>query len=299
MVILMKKTGILCMILALFILNACTEDQDIPYIDTVDEVFTIEHDGLKREYYVYIPSEIKEGAPMLMMMHGYGGTIDYFVERTDMKELADQDKVILVYPEGTRALGLNHWDANLDYETVYDVGFLTTLVDHLIDEYHVNEDLVFAGGHSNGGFMAYTLACEANDTFKAYMSVSGLMSGQTWDTCEIDEETNLFHFHGTEDDIVPMDGTMTSSFGWGGAPPLEDMLQPWIEVLKNPTSSEESLNEDVSLKKYVSENDKIVTYIKAKGHGHFWAQDDDLLEDEDSYSDMSQLLWNYMTEFID
>ncbi|MFW5889370.1 MAG: alpha/beta hydrolase family esterase [Bacillota bacterium] len=295
----MKKIKILTMIFVLLILSSCSKEHYIPYIDAVDEVFTIEYEGLEREYYVYIPSEVKEGSPLLLMLHGYGATIEYFVERTNMKSLADQDKVILVYPEGTPALGLNHWNANLEYEDIDDVGFLTTLVDHLIEEYHVNEDLVFVGGHSNGGFMTYTLACEANDTFKAYMSVSGLMSGETWETCEIEAETNLFQFHGTDDNIVPIDGTMPTTFGWGGAPPLEEMLNPWINVLEDYTLIEKSLNEDVMIKKYTSSNNNIVKYIKAEGYGHIWAQDGDLLDDEDEYSDMSQLLWSYMMTFIE
>ncbi|MFW6272896.1 MAG: alpha/beta hydrolase family esterase, partial [bacterium] len=265
----------------------------------VDETFTMEYDGLERDYYVYVPSEVKEGAPLLMMLHGYAAIIEHFVERSDMKKLADRDKVILVYPEGTPALGLNHWNANLEYEDVDDVGFLTTLVNHLIEEYQVNENLIFVGGHSNGGFMAYTLACEANDTFKGFMSVSGLMSGETWDTCNVKEETNIFHFHGTDDMIVPPDGSMSTNFGWGGAPPVEEMLSPWIHVLEDSTSTEESLTGDLTIKEYVSSNNYIVMYIEAKGYGHTWAQDGELLDEEDGIPDMSQLLWSYMMTLIE
>ncbi len=280
-------------------LVSCSKEPEIKYIEEVARVFNIEYDGIERSYYVYVPSDTLEGAPLLMMLHGFGATLEYFVEDTKLRELADRDKVVLVYPLGTPTLGINHWDANLDFNEVDDVGFLTMLVDEMIEKYKINKDLVFVGGHSNGGFMTYTLACEANATFKAYMSVAGLMSGETWETCEITEETNLFQFHGTADDVVPIDGTMTRIFGWGGAPPLEEMLEPWINVLDDYQMIENALNDNITIKEYISSSNHKVVYVKAEGFGHNWAKDDDLFEDPDSYSDVSQLLWDYMMQFVD
>ena len=279
-------------------LVSCSKEPEIKYIEEVARVFNIEYDGIERSYYVYVPSETFEGAPLLMMLHGFGATLEYFVEDTKLRELADRDKVVLVYPLGTPTLGINHWDANLDFNEVDDVGFLTMLVDEMIEKYKVNKDLVFVGGHSNGGFMTYTLACEANATFKAYMSVAGLMSGATWETCEITEETNLFQFHGSADDVVPIDGTMTRFFGWGGAPPLEEMLEPWINVLDDYQMIENTLNENITVREYISSSNHKVVYVKAEGFGHSWAKDDELFEDPDGYSDVSQLLWDYMMQFV-
>lgn len=280
-------------------LFACSEEVDVPFIEEIDEVFTLEYDGLERRYYVYIPSEVKEGSPMLFMLHGYGGTIEYFVDNTDLKEMANRDKVILVYPEGTPAVGLNHWNAKLRYEDIDDVGFITRLKENLVEEYKVNEEYVFIAGHSNGGFMAYTIACEKNDAFKAYMSISGLMSGETWETCAVEEESNIFQFHGTSDSVVPIDGTMPTIFGWGGAPRVEDMLDVWTSALVNSTSSTESLSDLVTMTSYVSESNHKIVYIKAEGYGHMWADDDDLFDDQDDESDMSQLLWDYMMSLIE
>lgn len=296
----MKKMWIVLLIGIMILVTACDDDEiDVPFIDEVDETFTMEYDGLQREYYVYVPSGVKEDSPMLMMLHGYGSMIELFVESTNLKELADEDKVILVYPEGTPALGLNHWNANLRYEEIDDVGFLRSLTNQLIEEYQVNEDLVFVGGHSNGGFMTYTLACEANHVYKAYMSVSGLMSGETWETCDVQEETNIFQFHGTNDSVVPIDGTMTELFGWGGAPAVEEMLLAWTDLLLDATVDIEDINDQLVRTTYQSVSGYSVVYIKATGYGHMWADDQDLLEREDEQSDMSQLLWDYMMSFIE
>lgn len=282
----------------LLILSACTKEVDVPFIEMVDEKFEMEWGGVKREYYVYIPSGVSAGAPMLFMLHGYGGTIELFLEATDLKELANQDKVVLVYPEGTKAAGLNHWNAKLRYEDVDDIGFLSVLRNELVEKYDINENQVFIGGHSNGGFMAYTLACEENDLFRAYMSVSGTMSGETWETCEVHSETNIFQFHGTSDPIVPIDGSMTEMFGWGGAPRIEEMLALWTNLLSDKNETIELLSEEVTIRRYTSSTDHKVVFVRAENYGHMWADDDDLFDDEDEYSDVSKLLWDYMMSFV-
>jgi len=295
----MKKILMMSLLFLVGILSACSGEVDLPFIEEVDEVFTISYNGEERRYYVYVPSELEKNRPILFLLHGYGGTIEYFLESTDIKKLAERDKVIVVLPEGTPAVGLNHWDANLRYEEVDDVGFLSLLRNSLVEEYHVNEDHVFVGGHSNGGFMTYTLACEANDLFTAFMSVSGLMSGETWETCEGEVETNLLQFHGTDDDIVPIDGTMTELFGWGGAPPMMDMLQVWIDRLDNYEYSMNQVNELLTKQSYVSQNGTTLIYYEAEGYGHMWAKDGDLFDETNDLPDMTEILFDYLMSFVD
>jgi len=293
----MKKVLVLVLIISILFLSGCRKTE-LPFLDEIDQEFTMMYDDVVRKYYVYIPEGVQEQSPMLMMLHGYGGSIDSFVKSTDLKELAKRDQVILVYPEGTKALGLNHWNALLEYEDVDDIGFLSNLTTRLIEEYKVDENNVYVGGHSNGGFMAYTLACEQNNLFKAYMSVSGSMSNETWETCDIDTETNIFQFHGTDDFIVPIDGSMTELFGWGGAPKIEDMLVYWRDLLDNPVVTTKELSDEVEETIYQSSTDHKVVFIKATGYGHLWAKDNDLFDDEDEYSDISELLWSYMMSLI-
>ena len=294
----MKKRVLMIILIVIVLLSGCAKEENLSYIEEVDQEFTMTYDGIERTYYVYIPSGVKEQSPMLMMLHGYGGSIDSFVESTALKDFAKRDHVVLVYPEGTPAIGLNHWNAKLRYEDIDDVGFLTSLTSQLSEQYKIDEENVYIAGHSNGGFMAYTLACETNDLFRAFMSVSGTMSGETWETCTTEEETNIFQFHGTEDLVVPIDGSMTNVFGWGGAPNIEEMLTMWTVLLDNPSETTVSLNENVTKTSYISSTGHIVVYIKAMNYGHMWAEDDDLFEDADAFSDVSYLLWEYMMSFL-
>jgi polyhydroxybutyrate depolymerase len=62
-------------------------------------------------------------------------------------------------------------------------------------------------GHSNGGFMAYRLACERADI----VTEIGVLAGAaTSDTCTPDHDVNVLHIHGTADPEVPYDGGTTT-----------------------------------------------------------------------------------------
>src|SRR5579871_1840694 len=58
--------------------------------------------GLQRSYVLYLPRDLKPGAPLLFMFHGSGGdgasTREVTGYRFDM--LADQYKFVIAYPDG-------------------------------------------------------------------------------------------------------------------------------------------------------------------------------------------------------
>jgi polyhydroxybutyrate depolymerase len=64
---------------------------------------------------------------------------------------------------------------------------------------------VFIVGHSNGGFMALRLACEASDVFDGIVAVSA----STWNDaakCPDGRAVPLLLVHGTADDTIPYEG---------------------------------------------------------------------------------------------
>ena len=57
-------------------------------------------------------------------------------------------------------------------------------------------------GHSNGGFMAYRMACERADVIAAIASLAGLAASLPA-ACAPTRPVNVLHMHGTADDVVP------------------------------------------------------------------------------------------------
>ena len=62
---------------------------------------TIQHDGLIREYSIYVPASYDgtTNFPLLFNLHGGGGTIASHIGIADMSPIADTANFIVVYPQ--------------------------------------------------------------------------------------------------------------------------------------------------------------------------------------------------------
>ena len=64
---------------------------------------TIVDQGLTRTYHIYIPDNLPADAPLVFILHGYGGTASSYVNNTSLsfKQLAEEYKMALCYPQAT------------------------------------------------------------------------------------------------------------------------------------------------------------------------------------------------------
>jgi len=89
--------------LAILLLGACSgEVEDGP---AGMQRYTLQHDGLTREYFVFLPSSYDGEAshPAAILMHGYGGTATGTeAEVTQgLNQYAEEYGYVMVYPQGT------------------------------------------------------------------------------------------------------------------------------------------------------------------------------------------------------
>ena len=59
------------------------------------------HDGLDRDYYIYIPDSITIDAPLLFILHGYGSDANTIMNSSQFNPIADEHGFIVCYPQGT------------------------------------------------------------------------------------------------------------------------------------------------------------------------------------------------------
>jgi polyhydroxybutyrate depolymerase len=147
------------------------------------ETRTIGVNGATRSYLIHLPPNAGTGAllPLVIALHGGGGNPEQFAKDTQFNPLADQENFIVVYPHGTGLLGT--WDAihccGQAYDKqVDDVGFISALIDALIQSDHVDPKRVYATGHSNGGMMTYRLGAELPDKIAAIAVSAGSIGGK-------------------------------------------------------------------------------------------------------------------------
>ncbi len=198
--------------------SACRSDGD--HSQTVPVGTHVEHveltvDGRDREFRVLVPESVdgRDGVPAVLVLHGGGGSIDGTVEQTGFDEVARREGFLAVYPQGTPSrLRLFRsesyvWNAGgccgeAQADDIDDVAFLEAVIDELESEFGVDPGQVFATGISNGGMMAYRLACEAADRVAAIAPVAATL----FVDCSPSEPVSLLHIHGLEDRNVRFEG---------------------------------------------------------------------------------------------
>lgn len=84
-----------------------------------------------------------------------------------------------------------------------DVLLTSTIINFLESQATIDASRVWAMGHSNGGMMAYRLACELSEKITAIAVVTGALVN---DTCNPTKPVSVIHLHGNLDPTVPFHG---------------------------------------------------------------------------------------------
>jgi polyhydroxybutyrate depolymerase len=122
---------------------------------------TIQHDGLIREYSIYVPASYDGSTnfPLLFNLHGGGGTIAFQIGISDMSPIADTANFIVVYPQArpdpSDGNSFN-WIAKVP-GTFDDVPFFSSLIDTIASNYQIDQNRIYACGYSLGGEMSFAL----------------------------------------------------------------------------------------------------------------------------------------------
>jgi polyhydroxybutyrate depolymerase len=106
------------------------------------------------------------------------------------------------------------------------VGFVLAVLDQVERDLPVDRDRVFATGISNGGMLAYRLACDASERFAAIAPVAATL---VTDGCNPTDPVSILHIHGLADGNVPFDGgEPTKSFQ--PSPPVYRPVQESVDA---------------------------------------------------------------------
>ena len=182
---------------------------------TLGETGSIEIGPADRPATLVAPDEVTGPAPLLLLLHGYSASSAIQDGYLGVTEQAASRGLYVLMPDGTPEAGSGklYWDAspaccNFGGTPVDDVGYLSGLIDEAIAERPIDPDRVYVLGHSNGGFMAYRLACERAEQIAAIAALAGADQTEP-DECVPSEPVSVLHLHGTDDAVIRYDGGVT------------------------------------------------------------------------------------------
>jgi len=150
-----------------------------------------------------------ESLPLVIALHGYGSNVWEHAQYMGLIERINVDRFLLLMPNGTRNdAGNRFWNAtelccDIDESNVGDAAYIQSLLAET--QQIVTVGAVYAVGHSNGGFMAYRLACDN----LAELAGVVVLAGSTFadqSRCDNAMPVSILHIHGDVDDLVLYEG---------------------------------------------------------------------------------------------
>lgn len=133
---------------------------------------SIEVDGLRRWFRVFVPSRTMAGAPVVLLLHGGGRSMDkIFSKRAggarEWPELAKRERFLLLAPNGINPITGDPTGDLQQWNGLRDVSFLLQLLRWAHTMFGTDARRVYVTGASNGGMMTYKMLIEHPEVFAA------------------------------------------------------------------------------------------------------------------------------------
>ena len=235
--------------------------------------------GNERSFRVNLPSDTDDPIPLMIILHGLGETSAAWY---GVASYTTNQGFATVRPESGTFLSnsgtgnVKLWNAILDTARFDDVLFISDVIDYMLTNYDfIDHDRIYVLGSSNGGYMAYRLACDLAYRITSFTSVIGNMylDDDGLDCIDQDRDIPILHIHGTEDPI--------NSYypGGNGVDILDDQyltiiesIEFWSNYHQYDEMEIDTVLSDVSIR-YTYSSDSAISnfeHIKVVGGGHIY-----------------------------
>jgi Poly(3-hydroxybutyrate) depolymerase len=196
--------------------------------------------GGARPVTVHVPASYDAGhpAPLLIVLHGYGGSGSSQNAYFHLGDAAERHGMITAYPDGTKDdSGTHFWNAtdaccNFDGSSVDDSKYLVSVVAAIKAHVAVDPKRIYFMGHSNGGFMSYRIACEHADVIAAIVSLAGATFANAAD-CHPTAPVSVLEIHGMADNMIDFNGGSVPGSAAGTSMPAypgaQETVQTWAK----------------------------------------------------------------------
>lgn len=167
-------------------------------------------------YHITKPSTLKENAPLLIMMHGYGSDEnDLFSFASELLEELFIISVRAPYtlePYGNAWYAINFdaeqgkWNDNEQARKSRDL--ISLFIDKAVETYPVNKNNVTLLGFSQGSILSYAVALTYPEKVKNIVALSGYVNKDILpENTEALDYSNLDFYcsHGSVDQVIPVD----------------------------------------------------------------------------------------------
>jgi polyhydroxybutyrate depolymerase len=247
---------------------------------------TVDVAGVSRTYYVAGASAVNAGArPLVIMLHGAGGTGEHAVRAYGWERKAEQEGFIVAGPDAWRPFP--EWPANMLTNPRYwndgsgrgnavirnsdDIGFIDAMVEDIVRVTPVDRARIYVTGFSSGAGMAQHVAVERANRYAAIAPIAGIVAVPPTSPVRA---VPFLYLSGDRDPLNPVQGGPVR-LPWGNTitkPAHGAISQRWRELNGCPPPSRETIAPAVRLELASPCRDGVeVRYVLVEGLGHRWA----------------------------
>ncbi len=245
--------------------------------------------GIGRTFLVYRPAARPAAAPLVVMLHGGLGSGAHAEKTYHWDTEAARGHFVVAYPDGLYGA----WNTGggccgaPGSMNVNDVGFITAMVSAIEHGVPINPNRVYATGISNGGIMAYTLACHTT-IFAAIGPDAATELGR----CPSPAPISVIHIHGTADTTIPYNGGGGDGAARGPAVPALNATWRGIDHCAAPVISTAGV---VNTSIANCPAGRTVELIAIAGAGHQWpgAVPNGLGDPPSAALNATQVIWQF------
>ena len=245
--------------------------------------------GDTRTFLQYLPTNFSpsETMPLVLCFHGGSGTANEQLGIGDLRDKADSERFVLVYPQALPDPddgGSTNWQVVESGELPFtspnphsDIDFTSALIAEMGSEHSIDLTRVYAMGYSNGGGFVYDLACRLNNQITGIGAVARTMYAESYANCATSHPTPVVTILGTNDFISNYDGITYQgtlyyhSSDEGNALWIERnglLDDPEVTAMPNLSTSDGS---SVEQYRWADAEDCIeLTHYKVNGGDHDW-----------------------------
>lgn len=163
-------------------------------------------EGVQREALVFAPSKKADKAPVVFAFHGHGGTMRNSAQRFRYHEIWPE--AVVVYMQGLPTPGKTDpdgkrpgWQRTVGDQKDRDLKFFDAVLAAVKKEFSLDDQRIYATGHSNGGGFTYLLWAARGDRFAAF-APSSCGGGRLLKNAS---PKPVLHLAGEKDPVVPLE----------------------------------------------------------------------------------------------
>lgn len=268
------------------------------------------HKGMEREYILYRPAGLKENAPLVLVLHGYGGRA--MKSGAGMNRIADREGFAVCYPQGAvDGRGKTCWNVGYPFQKglkTDDVDFLMKLATRLCRDNGFDRRNIFLTGMSNGGEMCYLMAYTHPEFFNAIAPIAGLTMEWMRKELKAKGPVPIMEVHGTQDHTSEWKGDPDNAGGWGAYISVPLAIGRWADEARCTHVESTELVQEPAVVQSDRKPNKVILHrylggvpaydggpeievrlYEVQDGGHSWSD-----RDMDTY----QEIWNFFSKYL-